>query len=206
VAETQNKSQKGGLSRGKIALIAVLAVVLLVVLYLQYGGSDAATSVATKSNGNHGRSGAITTKRPSPAPTGKKGQVDSGSPTAVAAVVDEAAWKSPKLTDVVDYDPFALPATFPKPPVAELNGAKGDGLVAAATANDAKKMAEAVAELQMQWEELKQRGVHVIVRERDQYTAMIGDRMVHVGDEINGFTITAIDPTNGVHVERKAAR
>ena len=35
--------------------------------------------------------------------------------------------------------------------------------------------------------------------------AMIGDRMVHVGDEINGFTVTEIDP-QGVHVERKATQ
>ena len=54
----------------------------------------------------------------------------------------------------------------------------------------------------MQLEELKQRGVHVIVREGDQYVAWIGDRMLHVGDKINGFTVTAID-TDGVHIERK---
>ena len=52
------------------------------------------------------------------------------------------------------------------------------------------------------WKNSKQRGVHVIVREGDQYVAVIGDRMLHVGDEINGFTVTAIDP-DGVHVERK---
>ena len=76
------------------------------------------------------------------------------------------------------------------------------GLIAAAAADDAKKLAEAVEKLHMQLEELKQRGVHVIVREGDQYVAWIGDRMLHVGDEINGFTVTAIDP-DGVHVERK---
>jgi hypothetical protein len=31
---------------------------------------------------------------------------------------------------------------------------------------------------------------------------MIGDRTVHVGDEINGFTVTEIDPKTGVRVER----
>ena len=34
--------------------------------------------------------------------------------------------------------------------------------------------------------------------------AMIGDRMLHVGDEINGFTVTEIDP-KGVRVERKVS-
>ena len=51
----------------------------------------------------------------------------------------------------------------------------------------------------MELEELKQRGVHVIVREGDQYVAWIGERMLHVGDKINDFTVTAIDPDDGVH-------
>ena len=54
----------------------------------------------------------------------------------------------------------------------------------------------------MQLEELKQRGVHVIVLEGNDYVAWIGDRKLHVGDTINEFTVTAIDP-DGVHVERK---
>jgi hypothetical protein len=56
--------------------------------------------------------------------------------------------------------------------------------------------------MQKQLEELQQRGVHVIVNLRDEYVAMIGDRTVHVGDEINGFIVTAIEP-DGVRVERK---
>jgi hypothetical protein len=33
---------------------------------------------------------------------------------------------------------------------------------------------------------------------------MIGDRTIHVGEDIKGFTVTKIDPTNGVVVERKS--
>jgi hypothetical protein len=135
----------------------------------------------------------------------KKGQSEKGSIAAVATAVDEAKWKSPNLSDVVDYDPFALPPAFPKPPVIDIAGANGADLVAAADVEDAKKMADALAESNMQLEELKQRGVQVIVRERNQYVAMIGDRTVHVGDEIDGFTITKIDP-QGVHVERTGAQ
>jgi len=32
---------------------------------------------------------------------------------------------------------------------------------------------------------------------------MTDDQVLHVGDVINGFTVTAIDPKNGVYVERK---
>jgi hypothetical protein len=48
--------------------------------------------------------------------------------------------------------------------------------------------------------------VHVIVGQKGQYVAMIGDRMVHVGDEIgNGFTVTEIDPKEGVSVDWKSS-
>jgi hypothetical protein len=34
---------------------------------------------------------------------------------------------------------------------------------------------------------------------------VIGDRTIHVGDEINGFIVTAIEP-DGVRVEGKAVQ
>jgi hypothetical protein len=104
---------------------------------------------------------------------------------------------------VVAYDPFALPAAFPQPKVAgDSKGKNGEALLADAAAEEAKKLADEVEKLHMELEELRQRGVHVIVREGDQYAAIIGDRMLHVGDKINEFTVTSIDP-DGVHVERK---
>jgi hypothetical protein len=129
-----------------------------------------------------------------------------GGEKVVSPVIDETRWKSPKLAAVIAYDPFALPATFPQPAKTAIGdkGANAEGLIAAAAADDAKKLAEAVEKLRMQLEELKQRGVTVIIRENDQYAAWIGERMVHVGDEINGFTVTAID-LDGVHIETKDA-
>ena len=129
----------------------------------------------------------------------------NNSTPAIAAVVDAARWKSPDLESVVDYDPFALPATFPKPRAIEATGENAEGLVAAAAAKDAKKLADAIYQMQTELQALKERGVQVIVREGDQYVAMIGDRTVHVGEDINGFTVTEIDP-GGVVVERKASQ
>ncbi len=205
VADAQKESQRGGMTRGKAALIGVLTVVLLGVLYLQYGRSSAASNSEPVASAARRRPAEAPAKQPPTTATVNNTQNESGSPVAVAAAVDETRWKSPNLADVVDYDPFALPATFPKPPVIDPTSASGQGLVAAAAADDAKSLAEAIAQMQKQLEELKQRGVHVIVRERDQYVAMIGDRTVHVGDEIDGFTVTEIDPA-GVRVERKVAQ
>ena len=37
----------------------------------------------------------------------------------------------------------------------------------------------------------------------DEWAAMIDDRILHVGDQIDGFTVVAIDDRNGVVIERK---
>lgn len=202
MADTPSKLKRSALTRGKAALIGILAIVLVGVLYMQRGASDTGVSSEPIASAPRPRAPAPSANQPATSAAEKKTQSDNGPRVTIAAVVDETHWQSPNLADVVDYDPFALPATFPRPPVIGLAASTADGLVAEAAANDAQKLAEVLSRLQMQWEELQQRGVHIIVRERDQYVAVIGDRMVHVGDEINGYTITEIDP-QGVHVERK---
>ena len=204
MADTQSK--RAALTPGKAALIGVLAIVLVGVLYWQFAGSTAGTNVAAAPGPHHTPIATTAVKPTRPAPAAKSKQAESKPVMELASLVDPAAWKSPKLTDVIAYDPFAVPDTFPKPKPIDPNAAKTDGLVAVAQADDAKKLAEAVAQLEMQLRELEQRGVQVIVRDRDQYAAMIGDRVVHVGDEINGFTVTVIDPTTGVRVERKPVK
>jgi hypothetical protein len=209
VAEAQTSSKKG-LTRGKAILIGILSVVLVVVLYLQFGrGGEKPVSAAA----NYRPPRTALAVQPVSAPTNQVTLASAKSPAnsqsnkakdaAAALLIDGTKWKSPKLETIVAYDPFALPPTFPQLPKVA-NGAKGkDGksLIAAAAADDAKRLAEAVEKLHMELEELKQRGVHVILRDGDQYVAWIGERMLHVGDKINDFTVTAID-TDGVHIER----
>jgi hypothetical protein len=186
--------------------MGVLAIVLLGVLYLQFGRSSGDSGFESVGSAPRRRPPATSAAPPEIAGNAeKKHAMDKGSSAAVVTVVDERRWKSPDLADVVDYDPFAMPSSFPKSEVAAV-GTKERNLATAAAAEDAKRLADAIAQLQRQLEELKQRGVQVIVREGDQYVAMIGDRTVHVGDEINGFTVTGIDLRSGVSVERKSAQ
>jgi len=210
VAEAQTPSKKG-LTRGKAILIGILSIVLVAILYIQFG------------HGGERPSGEATGYRPprpalavqpvnaaakpvtlaSATPPSNAQQPGKDKSVATAPLIDGTRWKSPKLETIAAYDPFALPPAFPQPPKVTAGGkATGaDGLIAAAAADDAKKMAEAVEKLHMELDELTQRGVHVIIRQGDQYVAWIGERMLHVGDKINEFTVTAID-TDGVHIER----
>jgi hypothetical protein len=201
VVKTQNVSRKSGLTRGKAALIGVLTIVLAGVIYVQYGrrGDE---GVLTPTNTAAYRPPA---RRAAP-PTASESALQAESELNIQSALldfDQTRWKSPELSTVIAYDPFALPAAFPQPPQAGGDPRLAAGpLSEAAAALRAKLLADAIERLQMQLEELKQRGVHVIVNQNDHYVAMIGDRMIHVGDEINGFTVTEIDP-KGVRVERK---
>jgi hypothetical protein len=204
MADTKKANGKSSLSRGKLALIAILAVVLVGVLYIQFGGGSESV-VSSEPAGYKPRRPVVTlAAAATPAATTRntKAAADNGA-IAGSPIVDEARWKSPNLSDVIDHDPFALPATFPKPELLEASSASGDDMVAAAAADDAKRLADAIDQLQRQLAELQQLGVQVVVRERDQYVAMVGDRTLHVGDEIKGFIVTEIDPQEGVRVERK---
>jgi hypothetical protein len=213
VAEAQTSAKQGSLTRGKAILIAVLGVVLVVVLYVQFGRRGETLAAETA---EYRPRQTPATPPPVPATAAAKPaatpatqvtpgtKAPAGTQVVAVPIIDETKWKAPPLAKVVAFDPFALPAAFPQPAKVTKDGKvlNTEGLIAAAAADDAKRLADAIEKLQTELEELKQRGVHVIIRERDQYAAMIGDRMLHVGDEINGFTVTAIDP-NGVHVERK---
>jgi hypothetical protein len=210
VADQQNLSHRLGLTPGKTALIGALAVTLVVVLYLQYGpaGSqgDAANAadmpVAVAPSGSLLPEVPAIPKAESPS-AASKAELPPTTPAAAETVptdsTDHAAWQAADLATIVKYDPFALPPTFPRPTPAA--GPLAEGTVVD-EAERASQLADTVAQLHSELEELRQRGVHVIIRERDAYVALIGDRKIRVGEKINGFTVTAIEP-DGVRVERQ---
>ena len=213
MADTSRASKNGKLTRGKAILMGVLALVLCGILYLQFGrggGGEGAGAEGVAYMPRRPVPAAIATTTPE---TGAKintavklGQADHKPLPVTMAVMDDSRWKSPPLVEVVSYDPFAVPAVFPKMAVADPTQPNQENIVAAAAAEDQKKLIDAVAHLQMQLEQIRQRGVQVIVKEGGQYAAMIGDQTVRVGEDLgNGFTVTGIDQS-GVRVERKATQ
>jgi len=211
-----NSSKKGGLTRGKVILIGVLSVVLLIILYVQFGGrSEAPTAGATRYRPPRPavavqpatpevKPVTPAVAKPTPtAPTGKE------KDTTTVSIINETHWKAPPVATIVAYDPFALPASFPQPPkvAAGKKSADGKDLIAAAAADDAKRAADAVEQVHLQLQQLMEQGVNGVFSEGNQYVAVVGDRLLHVGDEIDGFTVTAIDPDAApekvVHLERK---
>ena len=203
--EPQALSQRIGLTRAKGAIVAVLAVILIVVIYVKYGPSRAADYSAGFAGPAYSRR-APKSQRTLPDATQESGnQPPATAVSSLGVSLDESRWKSPDLATVLAYDPFALPPSFPQSPQATANAHPPEEGATVALEAGADEMAEVIEALRMELEQLQQRGVHVIVRGRDEYVAMIGDRTVHVGDEISGFTVTAIEPDH-VRVERKVQK
>jgi hypothetical protein len=203
VGEPRTLAQRIGLTRVKGAVIGVLAVALVAVIYMQYGGSSGEeirpVSAGARSAGQAprvargNRAEAIGLEEPA---------VPDAAPQ-LDRMFNPSHWESPELAQVVAYDPFALPASFPRSLTTGADSrlaGEGDPSASAAS-TEADELAAAIEQMRMELEALRQRGVQVIVHGRDKFVAMIGDRIVHVGDVIDGFTVTAIEP-DGVRVER----
>lgn len=200
MAKSPSTPNQLGLTRGKAILLGVLAVSLVGVLYVQLGpsgGGNDVESIDTPAHRPIARTPRIALKTVSTV-----GTMSDDDAEVALLEFDQAKWTAPNVSAVIAYDPFALPASFPQPPKIVQTPKSSAAAEAAASALDPKRLAKQLEELRTQLEDLKQRGVHVIISQNDQYVAMIGDRMIHVGDEINGFTVTGIDP-DGVRVERK---
>jgi hypothetical protein len=198
--------QGSGLTPAKGAIIAVLAVVLVGVLYMQFSGgagtevSESSAYKPPKTTPRPPRPGAANSAKQQAETVAK--DTTGVKPELVA--FDPTRWETPELSRVTAFDPFARPTTFPQPKI--VAEGEADAAANAANAEDrARQLAEAVEKAQTQLEQLQQRGVQVIVGGGDQggYVAVIGDRTVHVGDTINGFVVTAIEP-DGVQVEQQS--
>jgi hypothetical protein len=113
-----------------------------------------------------------------------------------------ASWNSPEFTPVVDFDPFALPASFPQPQHADEQVALAQDATQAEEASAQQAALEAErTKSEGELQGLKQQGVAVIIKKKKQYVAIVGEQEIHVGDEINGFKVISID-ADGVKVAK----
>jgi hypothetical protein len=191
-----------GLTPPKIALIVVLAVALVGVLYHQLGGfSSNPPSVAAEPTAAPESSAVPTKSNDAHGPSAKATRIVRNETTI------RGQWLSPSVATVVAYDPFALPASFPQAPAQEVAGTLARS--EASTREDASAKRAALAaereQTQSQLIGLRQQGVRVIIKRNDKYVAIVGDQEVHVGDQLGGFTVTAID-ADSVHVAKDLSR
>jgi hypothetical protein len=194
-----NWAKQAGVTPGKLALIGVLAVVLVGVLYLQFAPKSKPAPVAQLAPMAVTR--AATTAAAAPTSSGQQAAENPAAERKKTLTV--ANWHSPQLANVVAYDPFALPAAFPKPPTPE-EAALAQSAAATSSEDAAEKEAEIAAareKAESDLAQLKQMGVKAIIERNNKWVAIVGDKTVRVGDEIHGFRVIAIEG-NDVWVEK----
>jgi hypothetical protein len=197
VANKPTWVKQAGVTPGKLALIGVLAVVLSGVLYLQFGTASKKASTSALPPLAAAESPAVPQESIALADTALVPVAGLRKKTGALS-----SWQSPELVSVVKYDPFALPASFPLPRQIDNETALAQS---AAQTQDASAQQAALAAERTQSESelqgLRQQGVDVIIKRESEYVAIVGDQEVHVGDQINGFTVIAID-ADGVQVAK----
>jgi hypothetical protein len=202
VDSKSNWVKQTGLTPHKMALIVVLAVVLVGVLYHQLVGfSSKPPSVAAEPTAAPESSAVQTKSNDAHGPSNKANGFARTNTTI------RGQWQSPSVATVVAYDPFALPASFPRALAQDDAGTLARS--EASTREDASARRAALAaereQTQSQLIGLRQQGVRVIIKRNDQYVAIVGDQEVHVGDQLDGFTVIAIDADN-VYVAKDLSR
>jgi len=156
----------------QLLVVGVLGVVLVVVLVVQFGGATSPTADVGPV-GPTSPSGLVAGPRPPARPSSSVAE----SKTALAA------W--PKLTAeaAAEYDPFAVPKTMAEK-IAASTSAQNRKSQKASPKRDAS--AEKVAAL-------RSKGISLIVRGQRGTVAMIGNRVVRVGDMVEGYRVVSID-------------
>lgn len=183
-------TKKAGVTPGKLVLIAVLGVVLVAVLYHQFAPTLPTAPNSPAPPAPVAR--AASRLRKATAADAKTTSVDQSPRKKTGAV---ATWQSPDPTSAVKYDPFALPASFPRPQQIDNEAGlaqAGDAQAEVAAAQQAALEAERT-QSESQLLSLKQQGVRMVIKNDNTAVAMVGDKAVHVGDKVDGFTVIAID-------------
>jgi hypothetical protein len=164
----------------QLLVVGVLGVVLATVLVGQFGGASG--KPGDVEGGKSPRGPLPTTdqagnRKPSTASAARSSQATSTQPAP-------EAWRKLSAEIAGQYDPFAVPEPLARK-ITESRPAAEDrksGKSAAKRDASAEKMAA-----------LKSKGITVIVRTNRGAVAMIGNRVVRVGDELEGCRVVSID-------------
>lgn len=183
--QSTSRMKQAGVTPAKLGLICVLAVVLATVLYIQFAPPSAPETPVAPATPPTARM-AFSANRPN-----RTAQNATSADTPFKKTGTVANWLAPNLKSVVKYDPFALPAAFPRPKSAEDEVAQ-----AVEKQDDTARLAQlaaARAQAESELQQLRAQGVSVIITRDQKQAALIGDQIVHVGDEISGFRVVAIE-------------
>lgn len=162
------------------ATMGLLAAVLVAVLGFQLGGPDQGSSRSEARPVSSGSVSADLAGRPTP----------SGTPIPPSPKpANEAApppWPTLTLAEAATYDPFQ--------PFAGQSANLGEKAKPAAKPQAAADAAKHKARQDQALAALRKTGATAVLRGPEGGLAIIGRRLVRVGDELDGFRVVAIEP------------
>ena len=178
-------------SPAKLALAIGLTVVFAAVMAVQirkYWGAAGATGSANSTGS--------ATDRLDP----DRSQLPRFIRTAAAGTEPDGKWPDVRLSACTEYDPFATPDGFTlkkeKPVQPESNS---EALQAE------MEITKKLASQELAISSLREAGVNAVFKGFEQNTAIVGSRMVRVGEQVQGFRVLAIEP-DGIVIERPAVK
>lgn len=176
------------------AVLGLLAAVLAGVLWLQLGGREqnAEENIGRRQAGSDRAEAAPPASRPFPTGTsaaspGKPG----GEPRALTP------WPTLTLAEAAAYDPFQ---PLPAPPIEESRPLAKP----AAKTKPSQDAAQRKARQEQALAALRKTGVTAVLQGPYGATAIVGRRLIRVGDQIDGFRVVAIEP-DGVVIKPATA-
>jgi hypothetical protein len=166
------KKDRIGASRGKLALMGVLAVVLVVVIVVQLSGTSDVDNVPTASvTDMPGWEGHANAAKPESNPP---------APKPAPAEKPPREWPELSMKEILACDPLAAPAWYLAAIQPEQSQEQADG-TNRGTPDDSLVLAE-----------LQQAGATIVLIANGQRIATIGERQIHVGDRIEGYQVSDI--------------
>lgn len=158
------------------AIIGLLAVVLVGVIWLQLGGSEQ----------SEGRSGPPSARPADTAPPGHTLTTGSGAEVpGKPAETPSPPWPNIPLSEAAAYDPFA---PFAAPPASQRASPAGP------KTKPSQDSAQRKARNEQALAALRKTGTTAVLRGPHGAMAILGRRVIRVGDEIDGFRVVAIEP------------
>ncbi|MBN1852761.1 MAG: hypothetical protein JW829_08550 [Pirellulales bacterium] len=186
-----------GATPGRLALIGVLAVVLVSAVYWNILREQPSQTVP-KSAKDHVASKDSSIRAGAPAI--RRGTARAKPATNPQVRIRTKSWPEVELANVVAYDPFAVPETFPQP---EAIAPEEQHAAVSRDANQrelAVKRQAAIAAQAAAIESIRSKGVQAILRSDDNFIAIVNGREIRIGDVIEGFTVVHIS-TEGIRLQ-----
>ena len=176
-------------SRAKLVLAIGLTVVFILVVALQVWnhGADARATEREKANGS------------------ATDQLDADhlqltrfDRTLATDGQPGGIWPKVRLSECTPYDPFATPDGFIVKKERPFQRKPNDEAL-----RHENEIAKKRAAQEQVISSLREAGVNAVFQGSEQNTAIVGTRMVRIGEEVEGFRVLAIE-TDGIVIERPA--